>query len=265
MIVCFSGTGNTARAVERLAGLLGETDVRMLRGRELLDPAGCELTTTDSRVIWAFPTYSWGVPPVMCEYISHVQADEGLARAKHYMFTTCGDDMGYTDRQWRDLIRRRGWHAAGAYAVIMPNTYVTMKGFDIDSPELSQSKLDAAPAKIDEIAAMIQGGDDRDVTVRGAFPWIKSRVIYPWFVRFEMSPKPFHSTEGCISCGQCERSCPMDNIELKDGRPVWGDRCALCLRCYHICPRHAVAYGNVTGSKGQWQGSLKFLKNLQEK
>lgn len=259
MIICFSGTGNTARAVEKLAALLGETYVRMLAGEELLDPVNCSLITNDTRVIWAFPTYSWGVPPVVAKYIAEVKDGGGVGAATHYMLTTCGDDMGYTDRQWRRLIERRGWCAGAAYAVIMPNTYVAIIGFDIDPPELSRRKLDDAPRKIEEIAELIAAGSPRAVTVRGAFPWIKSRVIYPWFVRFEMSPKPFRSNEGCIGCGLCERSCPMNNIKLADGRPVWSNHCALCLRCYHICPRRAIAYGKTTESKGQWQGSLKYL------
>ncbi|MBD5215637.1 MAG: 4Fe-4S binding protein [Bacteroidales bacterium] len=260
MIICFSGTGNTARAARLLGALLGETDVRMLAGEELLNPCSSTVDTADARVIWAFPTYSWGVPPVVARYISEVQAGAGLAKARHYMLTTCGDDMGYTDRQWRRLIGSRGWTAAAAYAVIMPNTYVTMNGFDVDTPELSQRKLADAAPKIKEIAALIAADSAADVTVRGAFPWVKSKVIYPWFVRFEMSPRPFHSTEDCIGCGLCERSCPMCNIRLSHGRPEWGGECALCLRCYHICPRRAVAYGRTTNGKGQWQGSLKFIE-----
>lgn len=67
-----------------------------------------------------------------------------------------------------------------------------------------------------------------------------------------MSPKPFRHTEKCTSCGLCSRSCPMENIAMKPGGPEWGKHCALCLRCYHICPTHAVAYGKATDGKGQY-------------
>ena len=34
--------------------------------------------------------------------------------------------------------------------------------------------------------------------------------------------------------------------------PHWGNRCAMCLRCYHSCPRNAVAYGKATAGKGRY-------------
>ena len=37
------------------------------------------------------------------------------------MLTTCGDDMAYTDRQWRRIMHGRGLAATGAYAVVMPD------------------------------------------------------------------------------------------------------------------------------------------------
>ena len=134
----------------------------------------------------------------------------------------------------------------------MPNTYTLMKGFDVDTPDLAARKLSEAVGRVRDIAAAIKN-DGPSELVRGSFPWVKSAVIYPWFVRFAMSPKPFHAKGGCISCGLCARGCPMRNIRMVGETPVWGNNCALCLRCYHYCPRNAVAYGDKTVGKGQWQ------------
>ena len=37
-----------------------------------------------------------------------------------------------------------------------------------------------------------------------------------------------------------------------NAKPVWGDNCAMCLSCYHHCPKHAVEYGRQTMMKGQY-------------
>ena len=44
----------------------------------------------------------------------------------------------------------------------------------------------------------------------------------------------------CIGCGICERVCPMANITLVDGKPVFRDRCAYCFACFHFCPQQAL-------------------------
>ena len=177
---------------------------------------------------------------------------KGAEGAIHYMVTTCGDDIGETASQWRKIAEKRNWATASAYSVIMPNTYVLMKGFDVDPVELSTEKLKLAPQRIEEIARRIAAGTQGDILTKGSWAKIKSSIIYPWFVRFCMSPKPFRSNGRCIGCGKCSRACPMDNITMEGDRPQWHDRCALCLRCYHICPCDAVEYGKATEGKGQY-------------
>ncbi len=44
----------------------------------------------------------------------------------------------------------------------------------------------------------------------------------------------------CIGCGICEKVCPMCNIRLTDGKPVFFDRCAYCFACFHFCPQQAL-------------------------
>lgn len=242
MIAVFSGTGNSLYAATLLSSRLGDKVVNYSPEEALPHPS-------DGRIVWVFPVYSWGVPPVVEKWIERTMC----THLDHYCVMTCGDDAGLTARQWRRLIERRGGRACSAFSVIMPNVYVLMKGFDVDSEEVARLKLSRVPARIEDIAEHISAGEEgiEDV-VRGSFAWIKSKVIYPWFKRYAMSPKPFHPTEACTGCGSCARHCPLHNIRMVDKRPQWGERCAMCLRCYHQCGSHAVAYGKVTAKKGRY-------------
>lgn len=256
MIICFSGCGNTAAVAARLAALTADRTVRLDASVLRADaPAPGLDARGEERIVWAFPTYSWGVPPVVRRFMRRADID-GAERVPHFMLTTCGDDIGLCADMWRSDLRCRGWRPVRAFSVQMPNTYVTMKGFDVDTPSVAAAKLAAMPARVESIAASLAEGPD-DV-VRGRLAWLKTRVVYPWFVRMDMSPRPFHALESCSGCGACRRACPMANIsEDSRHRPVWGRDCAFCLACYHACPTHAVAYGRATRAKGRYPGPCR--------
>ncbi len=264
MIIYFTGTGNSRMVAERLHEHYFPDDTTRqklytLEGDRLLHP-GRQLLEVDDNdlVIWVFPVYSWGVPPVVLRFIDKVRF-KGAERARHHMVCTCGDDVGRTDDQWRKHLGRRGWTPRGAFSVIMPNTYVCMKGFDVDSPDTEAGKLAAMPKRLEKICREIDRGfADSDLT-RGSWAWWKTNLVYGLFRAFKMSPAPFKAdTEKCTSCGLCARSCPMMNIKMVDRRPKWGPACAMCLRCYHHCPVHAICYGRETEGKGQYRPPLDY-------
>lgn len=246
MIFCFSGTGNSRYAAGLLSRRLG-MEVVNINHLTISLPA----TTGDELNVWVFPIHSWGLPRPVVEFIGKVRAS---AASRHYMVCTCGDDIGLAHRQWRRLVEKRGWKACSAYSVQMPNTYVVFPGFDVDSDEVERSKLAAVPGRVDSIADRIVDGDMADDVAKGGFAWIKSKVVYPYFMRHMTSPKPFHvDTSKCISCGRCRSVCPMANVSMSDdSHPRWGDDCVMCLGCYHVCPVHAVGYGSITARKGQY-------------
>ena len=252
MILYFSGTGNSALVARHLSSLLGEKLYR-------IDAIGFETPPgvgADDKVIWVFPVHSWGLPKAVKRYIEAVEIP-GAELARHVLVATCGDDCGLTAGMWRRALRRRGWKGVAAHSVVMPNTYVTLPGFDVDKPEVAQSKLSAMPRRVGEIAHAIKCSSPIGTIFQGKMPWVKTRILYPLFMRLLTSPKPFESNH-CVRCGKCVEVCPLANVTMSDDDgPQWGDRCTLCLGCYHVCPVHAVDYGRSTRRKGQWQGALK--------
>ena len=252
MIFCFSGTGNSRYVARELAKTLNEQVIE-LQGEMLISPMSfnCDMSK-EKRFIWVFPIYSWGVPPIVADFIKSAPLNISQNNC-HFMVCTCGDDIGNAHKHWRKLIVSRGWYAQCAYSVTMPNTYTLMEGFDVDCKELEQEKLNNSPTRINDIANKIKLGYTSDDVVRGSWAWIKTAIIYPYFKRYCMSPRPFHATDKCTSCGKCAKACPLNNITMSNNRPQWSNKCALCLRCYHICPSHAVAYGKATKGKGQYK------------
>jgi NAD-dependent dihydropyrimidine dehydrogenase PreA subunit len=250
MIIFFSGTGNTKHCATMLAKLLGE-QLMPLSVSHLSDPRSAHISSEDGRVIWMFPTYSWGIPVRLAQLMKYAHFDFA-ADAVHWMVTTCGDDIGCTADQWRKIFAHRGCKTATAFSVQMPNTYTFMKGYDVDSFELAEAKVFEAQARVEYVAQVIGKGEKiADMVTRGKFPWIKSHIIYHYFNKFCTSPKPFTADDKCTKCGLCQRTCPMDNISPNNGKPMWGENCLLCSRCYHICPHQAVQYGKQTRNKGQ--------------
>lgn len=268
MIIYFSGTGNSrlvAHELQRQRPALGApfelSASRLLKPQDMLLEAA-----EDEDVVWVFPIYSWGVPPVVLGVIDKVRF-RGAESARHYMVCTCGDDIGRADDMWRKHIGRRGWSPRGVFSVQMPNTYVCMKGFDVDPKDVEAGKLTAMPLRVSEIVGKINRRFAGDDVVRGSWGWWKTNLIYPFFVS-GMTPAKFRSDpDTCTSCGLCARSCPMLNITMTETKvkgdgsgkdaitkrmPKWSYRCADCLRCYHVCPTHSVAYGRATLDKGQY-------------
>jgi ferredoxin len=44
----------------------------------------------------------------------------------------------------------------------------------------------------------------------------------------------------CTGCGKCISACPMEVIEIHDGKAVISDGCVECGVCVSVCPNGAI-------------------------
>lgn len=253
MILYFSAEGNTRYAAERLGSELKEEAI------SIISKSPGEIKFKGESLGIMFPVYSWGVPPIMIQYLHSLseQFVSQVAGHRIWMVCTFGDDIAMAPEMLKKALKSLGLELSGGWNVQMPNTYVALPGFDVDKPDVEKEKLKHSVPAIDIIAKKIKENKFEESYVRGSFPRFKSGIIYPLFKKWGITPSKWISTDGCVGCGICEKVCQINNIKMVKGRdahlrPEWGDKCISCMACYHSCPRHAIEYGNITKGKGQY-------------
>lgn len=267
MIFYYSGTGNTRHCASRLAEALGESLVEIpslvgtpyKEGKKHPGIPWPELAEGE-RIGFMFPIYSWGIPPIV-GYLLSVLPQGYLSGHYAWGACTCGDEAGIAMRLFSRKIRKNRGHAPQAvWSIIMPNDYVLLPGFDVDSTAVAQSKIEKSEARLTEIAAKISAQEEGIFDVHeGSLPALRTRLTFPLFKKWGINPKRWHvDTDRCIRCGKCSRACPIGNIA--DTPPRWEEHCLSCCACFHICPVRAIDYGHFTQGKGQY-----FYPGKQEK
>ena len=104
---------------------------------------------------FVFPIYAWGPPSLVLKVIKRLEI-EGGERAYCYMVCTCGDDTGCTTALFRRALKAKGWKLSCGFSLAMPNTYVCLPGFDVDSAEMAQAKVDATRKRLPEVCRILQ-------------------------------------------------------------------------------------------------------------
>jgi NAD-dependent dihydropyrimidine dehydrogenase PreA subunit len=256
VIFYFTGTGNSLYAASAIGDAQGEQLISIPAEMDRKQ-AVYSYEQKDSAVLgFVFPVYAWGPPAMVLEFIKKLRVT-----GKPYVFSlcTCGDEEGQATRLLRKSLEGSGMVLNSSFTLKMPNNYVV--GFDVDPKELEERKLKEAEGTLREINGIISRRESVHRNIPGSFPGLKTRVVNPLFNRFAMDTKKFYADDKCISCGLCEKVCPVHTIKVET-KPVWGKECTQCLACIHRCPVNAIQMGKGTEKKGRYlHPDLQRLEN----
>ncbi|MBP3413733.1 MAG: EFR1 family ferrodoxin [Clostridia bacterium] len=245
MVIYYTGTGNSRYIAEGLSYHLGDeildaTD--MIRRRETPE------LYSESPWIFVCPIYAWRLPRIFSDWIERTDF-KGCRNA--YFIITCGSEIGNAKKYLSRLCEKKNFSLRGVGEIVMPENYVAM--FDVPDETTAARIRKHADRMVKKMSAQIAGGEtlaDKKITLTDK---IKSSVVNPIFYPLFVKSKAFRATEACISCGKCEKGCPVGGIVMCDGRPEWIGNCTHCMACICGCPTSAIEYGKKSVGKVRYQ------------
>jgi Pyruvate:ferredoxin oxidoreductase and related 2-oxoacid:ferredoxin oxidoreductases, delta subunit len=267
VVYYFSGTGNSLAVARAIAEKVGGTLVPIASVVEQ------DRITTDADTVGiVFPVYYVGlchIPLIVGRFVGKL---ENIG--DKYVFAACtfGGGAGRTLILLDEMVRARGGRLAAGFGVQMPQNAFD-KPFENRDKIIRKSK-----EKISAIAECVNARQNRPLRVDG--PGIRQVVdlldrlanfppTRPFFVRpiyrmakCEGNPdmsfadvtlnldRSYTTDENCVGCGTCAKVCPVRNVEMANGKPVWHHRCENCLACINWCPKKAIhGYGELPGHR----------------
>ncbi len=280
MIFYYSGCGNSRWIATLLAERLGEPLIEIPTA--LKNGAFCYTLQKKEKVGFVFPVYAWRPPEIVRYFVQNLalQYADGVAKNPYtYVVCTCGDNIGMADKVFAKTLEQAQLPMNSFVSITMPETYINLPGFYLDTMQDALQKIELAHSNLGLVTSRLKPGSREVKVVRGTMPYCKTYLVGPLFERYtHRAERHFRvNAEACISCGKCAEVCPVDKIEMTEGKPHWVARdatagwkryCLSCMACYHQCPQNAIHYGNETKGKGQYKFTEVYevaMKKREEK
>ena len=242
MVLYFSGTGNSRYVAKKIAKLSGDELISI--GQRIKNGNYGKIRSEKS-LVFVGPVYAGRLPRVMEEYIRKTKFS---GTQKAYFVVTCAQTPWVTVKYVEKLCAEKGFSLLGFNSVVMPQGYLA--GGGTQPKEVNDKILKEAEPKIVSIAETIR--DKQMLPKEQPGKAMMSKVLNPIMYSMMISARGFRVTDKCGGCGKCVQRCPLNNIKLTNGKPVWGDQCTHCMACIAGCPNEAIEYGKKTVGKPRY-------------
>ena len=268
-ILYFSGTGNTKRIAQNLQTELtcrGWTG-SVISIEEVLDD---RLLIDDIDIIGiAFPVYKLTYPTIFDKVLPLLKAAEESWNQPVPAFvlsTYCRFEGSALERMTAEL-ETRGCQVIAQRAFKSPSNGIASlqsnDSFEYQSVMYFEHGIGRAVSDFAETITEIDFPFER--TRPPSFRYsdqLKLKIVE----RIERARYPEISIDSdlCTRCGMCAANCPEHNLIVETDHIRIVDRyeCLHCLRCLHICRRHAISFGPLV--RGPNRYTPEVIKDLYQ-
>ncbi len=188
----------------------------------------------DEKIGIVFPVYGLCIPPYIKDFLSKARFNCSYL----FAIVTYGFYAGATVTDLINTADKYGIHFDYIKKVKMVENYIP--GFEMKKEigKVSETNIDEA---LDSIVAEIKAGKKAvkgDSAINRFMTWTHSKK-YAYNLG-EGFTSNYKIEDSCKGCGICAKVCPMDNITIEEGRPVFGTNCISCLACTQNCPQNSI-------------------------
>lgn len=249
----FTGTGNTLAIAKAIASGLGDATVEPVTNA---DPIIGDNTDAVGII---FPVHGWGMPKIMGDFVDKIENLSGK-----YIFGVCnyGGTLFSSLKTLERRLQKKSVPLDAGFALRMPVNYIPV--FTVLSGVKEEKILAKAKARITAITSAVKDRR-RSKIEQWNVPIISSLLIAlneSMNKHISDQDKAYRVDDKCNGCRTCEKVCPVSNITMTAGRPVWNHSCQGCLACLHWCPRAAIQYGKAPAKRGRYHNPEITLQDM---
>ena len=198
------------------------------------DPAGFDF------LFICFPVHAFNPPEPVLRWARELPRAAALPAV---ILSVSGGGAVWPNRACRvPLVRaleKRDYNVCYEEMIVMPSNWVIAT-----DAEVAATLINVLPERLGRLVR-----DLEESVSRRAFPGLFSRLTTVLGRLENRGAKRFGTRivveDSCIYCGKCAETCPVDNIVLDSGPPVFGPHCTMCLGCIYICPVKALRPGTL--------------------
>lgn len=234
-LVYFSGTGGTARVAVSLERALQQHGLAVRVTELNAQPHAWEEADL---LVLAYPVYACNAPVPVDEWIAQAPAGNGAAAA--VVSVSGGGEVMPNTACRAEVIRRlekKGYRVDHEAMFVMPANVLLPYG-----DALSAMLIKAAPIKAEAFVSGILSGK-RSRMKPHLFDRLAAKLCAAEKKGSRVFGRKLKVNGDCTGCGWCAGHCPRGNIAMQGGKPQFGDRCVICLRCVYGCPKKAIVPG----------------------
>lgn len=237
IIYVFSGTGNTMLVAEEYAASLGpETHIAAIDSSfmDLPSPDGYQLVGI------GYPVHAFNAPEIVERFARELKPS---VHQDLFIFHTGGEGLHFNDTSSVRIRRilRKDFTILSERHYVMPYNMI-FRHSDAMVKHMVTYMRKLVPLHVSSILAKRTEG-----MRLMPFSRIVSSVLRIEWLYAKLQGPTMRAGNSCTGCGLCARRCPMGNITVVNGRPVFGRNCSLCVRCSFSCPVDAISIGLLNG------------------
>ena len=251
VVICyFSATGNTKKCVDLYKESFINNNCEVLL-HNIEDEFNFDLDSFDLLVI-AYPIHGFNAPENVLKFAKKIKKQKEKKRL--VILKTSGEPLrinNISSYSLRRILKRRNYYLTNEYHYIMPydiifrhtdlmayNMYETMKKLiPLDCMDIINNKKVLLPyMPFGHILQLIMLIEHPGAHFNGLF---------------------MRTNKNCVSCGKCEKMCPVNNISMNDGKVKFHNHCLMCTRCSFYCPKDAIVFGLFNSWKVNGEYSFK--------